>query len=1013
MTGGASESYAGAAALGRELLARAPQLARVHAESQLGVLGGVIPELVAGRTDIVPAQFDTPEARHRQVQPALRRWFARVAEERPLLFAINDLHLVDAPSAALLAVLASNAKRRRMLIAVTQPSDQPVIRQNARALTALSKSATTIALGPLSLDHTHSLLSSMFGEVPNLDALVRSIHQITAGMPRDIMALAQHFLEEGVVRYEAGSWSLPQRFSAGNLPTNMADALRQRVEKQSTPARLLAYAISREPWLVFSADEGKLLLPEAYVAELPRVVEGLVAAEVLVRHGEHYQCARSSWEAALAQLGSEAEQRGAGLRLAECFRQRGDGLREAKWLMRAGESERGLTAIHAFAVTSRAQTDADPAAYSAFLQRLPSDWLATFEEALGLYALYPRPPRERFALLNRMASMVWVGLEADHFAHMSVLLKQLEHDSGLDVFADLALDLAPGQRIQKALERAHERYMALPEQLRVFDPGSAIKELVKVLIVVLGHVATTSDFGAYRGLPSLAPIVPLGPGIAFVHLLVEGLGHRLGGRVESAIAVYRLLLQRLAEPDGAGLTPSHRTHTSTRILGSMGVLEAPMGRATSLECADAVERQPAYEHVSALIRYLYHLWRGNAREARRFRKRCELLQLETSANMDLQVVFAELCAHALSSDMTGVRRAVDALRAVSAYPAARAAMHYGLGEYHRLRGDLAAAVDEVQTALSLMEPGEHSVWPNAAGAHVRLLTLLNRHAEAQAVGEAYLASADAQKLGYVQNYIRCPLSSCLSRAGDLARAQALARDAVEVCHAQEITGLVAELTYQTSVLVADASGDVPTLQSSIQHCTTRFQREFAMRARSQVPPLKTPSASWPSTDVTTNHGLEVQLANCLASGGSREERADMGLRFVTRYFNAKAGVLYLRRATDLVQVAQVGNAAQDADLATWALGQMELQELEQRTEATDLSADASSQFGTISDIATHAEGTAQLCFDGYVSVLLAHYDNAGLSVTGVLVLRASPAHFDSRQALRLGAELSRTLAAAE
>jgi hypothetical protein len=117
----------------------------------------------------------------------------------------------------------------------------------------------------------------------------------------------------------------------------------------------------------------------------------------------------------------------------------------------------------------------------------------------------------------------------------------------------------------------------------------------------------------------------------------------------------------------------------------------------------------------------------------------------------------------------------------------------------------------------------------------------------------------------------------LSRAGDLARAQVLARDAVEVCHAQEITGLVAELTYQTSVLVADAS----------------------------------------------------------------------------------------------------------------------------------------SQFGTISDIATHAEGTAQLCFDGYVSVLLAHYDNAGLSVTGILVLRASPAHFDSRQALRLGAELSRTLAAAE
>jgi tetratricopeptide (TPR) repeat protein len=982
-------------------------LARELAEPQLKILGGILPELVAERSDVVLEQFESPEARHRQVQPALRQWLSRVAEERPLLLAINDVQRMDAPSAACVALVAREAKRQRMLVVVTQASDQAPPAHNQAALSLLAKTAVSSALAPLSPEHTQSVLGSVFGEVPNLELLSRNVHQTTAGNVRDVIALARHLVEAGSLRYEAGSWTLPSRLSAADLPPNMSDALKQRVEKLSTRARTLAYAISREPTLSFGVKDCAQLLPDTAPAALSAALKELAQAEILSVSAERYQCVQRSWIVPLTLAASAAEQRAAHLGLAQLFELRKDGFRQAGWLVRAGEDERGLDAMYQFAVASCAETDVSPVAFHALLHSVPEDWLKICAELLSLYDRYQRPPRQRFALLNRMAGIISrTGHHVECFGYIATMLRQLEHDSGLDCFADLPPDLAPAQRIPRALELAKQRYLATPEPTRVLDPGAALKQLLAIVITGIGNIATTSDYGAFRSLPALAPIVPLAPGLLVVHQLALGVGHRLAARSEDALALYHAMLQRLEQPDRAGLGPSHHFHIVTRTKAGMGALEAPMGRAGSLRWADEIETSE-YEPAAALIRFLYHLGQGNTREARRFKRRFELLQLETNAISDMQNLFSELCLYALGSDMTGVRHAVDTLEGLAElHGAARAALHYGRGEYHAIRGDLTAALSELERALGMMKPGEHMVWSNAAAAHVRVLTALDRVAEARTLGEAYLASAEAAGLGYVLNHIRRPLSLALAKLGEHAQAQALIEAAVHVCDTLELSGLNAQLCFETAVQVALEADERARVQQHLQRCTVQFRLAFARDAQALDVRASQATPSDAFVDPSSEYDLETAFALCLVDGRSLAERAELGLDFVTRHLNAAGGALYLRVDNRLVRVAATGETDDDSVLRPWALRELAREESEQHTDLISQDAELEPRAS-----APQPEGPAtefESSFDAYTPVVLAHYGEHGFAVTGIMALRGRIQSLGHDAAV-LGGELSRAL----
>jgi tetratricopeptide (TPR) repeat protein len=222
----------------------------------------------------------------------------------------------------------------------------------------------------------------------------------------------------------------------------------------------------------------------------------------------------------------------------------------------------------------------------------------------------------------------------------------------------------------------------------------------------------------------------------------------------------------------------------------LGMLEAAMGLDSSLDRAEFAATKPLHEVNAIWIRMLYHLWQGDLQESER-------------------------CKHEA------------ALRSIEG-PGWKTVLSWGQAEYHRIRGDYAAALAQIEAALASMDPLGHPVWPEASGAHINILLALDRCEEASATGSAYVEEAVRRGIGYAQNYIRMPLAIALARLGERDRAFAESDAAIASYLALGSTGLNLGLAYETRARVAWHLGD-PSVEQYQGLCAAHY------RARSSGP----------------------------------------------------------------------------------------------------------------------------------------------------------------------------------
>jgi hypothetical protein len=130
---GASSELSGDLAIARALV---EQLADLHPETAEACAREVDPQQttfvvrpLAGEDTPAEARLslcDYPDAQAARLvmQTVLAQWFLRVSRRHPLLVAVDDADRIDEPSAALLAALAHQARRDRLLLAITcEPAD--------------------------------------------------------------------------------------------------------------------------------------------------------------------------------------------------------------------------------------------------------------------------------------------------------------------------------------------------------------------------------------------------------------------------------------------------------------------------------------------------------------------------------------------------------------------------------------------------------------------------------------------------------------------------------------------------------------------------------------------------------------------------------------------------------------------------------------------------------------------------------------------------------------------------
>jgi hypothetical protein len=998
-------------ALGRQLLRVVPVASESAARADGPLLIQVIPELASSLpAPSEPPQPIAPAGRRQKLQAALSRWLKSVSQHVPLVLAIDDFHRIDEASAAVLSLLAHDAPHHLAII-VSAELGQSWISPPAHKL--LLEVATRISLGPLSRADAEKLLQSSFGDVPNLSALAYRVYEVAGGNPRDLLRLAQHLVEQGVVRYEGGAWSVPAQVHQLELPSSMASALRARVEALNPRARRLAFAFSLSSDRSFDFVECQRLgdmrdRPGVLLSDL----DELLKADIVRRIDDRSRLANPIWIAPIREVHAREHEgalhveieRSLHATLAALLEASGQEFRAGQHWLRAAEHARALDVLVAHARRSQDETARDPEVFMRYAQSLPADWLETYERAFELCTQLNRPARDAFYLRGRLAGIV-PAFGADDKGQVAALLARLEQDSGLVDWEALDPTLPASVRIERAIALAEARYASTPDHEQVLPPQAAMAMLSRTVGSAAGRVVAGLDVPYLRALPVLAPFAPISTSFALLDNLVQGMDARYTGSPERAREIYHSVLDRLSQPDRAGLDASYAEITRLSVMNGLGMIDACLGLASSLDWAERTSKHASYLLNAVQTRMLYHLYQGNIHAADECKRQVEKLRLQSLQLYESSHLVWEIGAYTIAEDLTRLRHAIEACTPLGQrFGPWLAVQHYAGAEYHRIRRDPARALSGAETALALAQPGEHPLWANIATTRVRALGDLGRHSDALVAADTYVELAQRAGVTSSSDPLWLALAVCRARAQD-ENAEALVDDVTARYEAAGVRGLLLGAAYETRARIALIRGDDQAFDKYAEACREAYcsHRNSALltkykRLRQEADRKRNPGAAARQQATPDSYasytGMRIVGALEFCRGSS--ERARLALTILVRQSGATAGFMFTFGATGAECVGAVGGVSLPESM-TSRVGRYLVHHTEESpTTSTD------SQDEDASDSIDWRDEQGR----EYRPVLLRHNAGGGLTITGLAVLAlGKPGEF--RYPAEIAAAISR------
>ncbi|HKP58030.1 MAG TPA: serine/threonine-protein kinase [Polyangiales bacterium] len=978
---GVDRPWGAAADLLAQLRAQAPELFASTFEPHAHELRVISPDLLPAAGG---SEQTTPRA---QLQATLRDGLLRVAGQRLLLLAVDDLQRIDEPSAALLALLAHAAREARLMLLVTVPSSAPA-NAASQALAVIRDASEALHLRELGAEQTLQLVSSVFGEVPNVRLVADRIHATSHGNPRLVMQLAQYLVRERRVHYAAGQWTLPSKLdlaelSAGLTLTLPADLRAEALELAR--AMVLDGAASR------SFDECMSLSGHRDKKRLYGDLHALCAAEVLTADVQgKYRVTRPGWQPVLLHDLDAEHARELHARIAALLSDRPeDEFRMVQHLVRSGQAARALDVMQADLDKNRDKRVNDPVFLFDYIQTLPNDWSLTFHELIASARELGRPRAQRMTLQAALLgySMLAARLEPEVLKELAA---QLAHDVGLDLYESLGDEVPAGERLQRALTGAQQRYEATPENDRGFPLFDALKTLARTTIQGIGTAGRALDYGLLDRLPKLAPLGALSPALQLVHDDVICTLHLLGGRFDEAEKGFQAVLARVEQPDGAGLTGIEHTHVHAAIVQGIAMLDAEMGRVAALSRIDVLDRNPLYAATALRIRAVYALYRGDRNQAEALREQLELYQIQNRPPQILEGAdwVQLLFGHAGIGDLLRVKQVLPDVEALAQkLPGWKPVEHCTRGLYQSLRGDHGLAVGEFELALAGATPGRHAIWMWCARAHLWSLVRLQRAEEALERGREYLKQAEAAQLTRVNAELLLPLAEAESVLGHHVEATQRAQDALRGLREAEATGVRVGAAYETRAWVALRSGDAAGFKEYAAACEAEYclanyspllSRYDRLMQGARRAGLIEPEAVVPSNYPGEHDETAAVMSTVLSAAHGPQQRADQALALLVQRTRAQAGCLYLLQHNGPVLVARQGRPDMPHDLDALVAKYID-EELSAR-DATQTEARTESKSVTSSWTLTETTGIRAL------PILLNHVANEGSCITGVAVV---------------------------
>jgi DNA-binding NarL/FixJ family response regulator len=185
------------------------------------------PEL-AGASAGSRATLD-PEREQRRLFHEMRELLATLAEERPLLVLVEDLHWSDEASLELLMHLIRRPAATPLALLLTYRGDERGLAL-ARFLAEIDRErvATEIALRPLAPSETGQLLRAILDlPRPAGAVFVRSLHGLTGGNPFFVEEVLRSLIVEGGIYASAEGWQR-QPLDRLRVPCSVEEAVQRR-----------------------------------------------------------------------------------------------------------------------------------------------------------------------------------------------------------------------------------------------------------------------------------------------------------------------------------------------------------------------------------------------------------------------------------------------------------------------------------------------------------------------------------------------------------------------------------------------------------------------------------------------------------------------------------------------------------------------------------------------------------------------------------------------------------------
>ncbi|HSK67400.1 MAG TPA: AAA family ATPase, partial [Anaerolineales bacterium] len=212
----------------------------------------LFPELAAAFPDLSPSGASNPnlEQEKRRLFQALAGTIMELAQRKPLILLLEDLHWSDSTSLEFLLLLARQVSSQPILLLLTYRSDETTP-ELTHFLAELDRErlGTELALKPMLSPEVGEMLQAILDspQAPVSRDFLDTVFTLTEGNPFFIEEILKALTAEGDISYADGIWDRKE-IDPLHIPRTIQDAVQrrtQRLDERTLQALMLASVMGR------------------------------------------------------------------------------------------------------------------------------------------------------------------------------------------------------------------------------------------------------------------------------------------------------------------------------------------------------------------------------------------------------------------------------------------------------------------------------------------------------------------------------------------------------------------------------------------------------------------------------------------------------------------------------------------------------------------------------------------------------------------------------------------------